>query len=590
MATPNTILKKGACVKNAVLENKVKEHKVSFRRKYIDDKGEIQKGTFEANAVTLCVRPYRKLENLCPVCMRKCQVYDRVGKTKTWRTVDNGNMLCYVEGPAHRVLCPEHGRITVYVPWAAQNTGFTHEFDMLVTWLCMRLSKADVAELLLIDWDTVGKCVSRVLKRLEPDPNSRLDGLVNIGVDETSYRKGHLYITIVVNHDTNEVVWASEGVGKETFMKFFEALTPEQRASIKTLSGDGAKWIDECLEEYGMKDQVGRCVDSFHVVSWITDALDELRRDQWNSAREDLKQLKKDMGALTPSAEMVSLDDAITSLKAQIEAAKHAWKSFITELKLAEESISDLKKGLKSAKSAGEKEEIRTSLEAHKSKRDNLREYRNSARERYLDLKRQMEECVGNKRKMLEKFEKENGCPLSQAESRIKNLKGCKYALLKNPDHLTKNQEEAVELIQASYPDLYEGYRLKEELRVMLHTNDPALAADLIDAWADDAKKTGAQLFMDLAEKILRNKKGILNTIRLGLSNARIESMNNKIKLIIRRAYGFSNTSHMIDMVMLVCSNLPVNLPNRPPSNRKKIAAMEAAIRKQRKASEQTAA
>ncbi len=47
-----------------------------------------------------------------------------------------------------------------------------------------------------------------------------------------------------------------------------------------------------------------------------------------------------------------------------------------------------------------------------------------------------------------------------------------------------------------------------------------------------------------------------MNTIRLGMSNARIEATNNKIKLIIRKAYGFRNIQNMLDMVYLVCSNL----------------------------------
>ncbi len=54
------------------------------------------------------------------------------------------------------------------------------------------------------------------------DPCCRLDNLVNIGVDETSHRKGHSYITVVVNHDTNTVVWAHPGHGKAVFSKFFE--------------------------------------------------------------------------------------------------------------------------------------------------------------------------------------------------------------------------------------------------------------------------------------------------------------------------------------------------------------------------------
>ena len=61
------------------------------------------------------------------------------------------------------------------------------------------------------------------------------------------------------------------------------------------------------------------------------------------------------------------------------------------------------------------------------------------------------------------------------------------------------------------------------------------------------------------------HKDHILNTIRLGLSNARIEATNNKIKLIIRKAYGFRNIQNMMDMVYLICSKIQVPLPNRKP-------------------------
>jgi len=55
------------------------------------------------------------------------------------------------------------------------------------------------------------------------------------------------------------------------------------------------------------------------------------------------------------------------------------------------------------------------------------------------------------------------------------------------------------------------------------------------------------------------------NAIRLGMRNARIEVTNNKINLIIRKAYGFRNIQNMLDMVYLVCSDLSVPLPNRKP-------------------------
>ena len=62
----------------------------------------------------------------------------------------------------------------------------------------------------------------------------------------------------------------------------------------------------------------------------------------------------------------------------------------------------------------------------------------------------------------------------------------------------------------------------------------------------------------------MRHKDHILNTIQLQVSNARIESTNNKIKLILRRSFGFRNIQNMLDMVLLVCSNLNIPLPHRP--------------------------
>ena len=65
----------------------------------------------------------------------------------------------------------------------------------------------------------------------------------------------------------------------------------------------------------------------------------------------------------------------------------------------------------------------------------------------------------------------------------------------------------------------------------------------------------------DLAKKIKRHWTNILKTIEHGLSSAKCESVNNTIKLILRRAYGFRNLQNMTDMIMLCCSDLKVVLP-----------------------------
>ncbi|MGO5315127.1 helix-turn-helix domain-containing protein [Bilifractor sp. LCP21S3_A7] len=116
-----------------------------------------------------------------------------------------------MEATTHCVTCPEHGVVTAAVPWAYSQSSFTKDFDLTVAWLATYLTRSAVSNYMRIDWQTVGSCMSRALRDLEPERTRRLNGLVNIGIDETSYLKGHKYITVVVNRDTNTVVWVANG-------------------------------------------------------------------------------------------------------------------------------------------------------------------------------------------------------------------------------------------------------------------------------------------------------------------------------------------------------------------------------------------
>ena len=63
----------------------------------------------------------------------------------------------------------------------------------------------------------------------------------HICVDETSYKKGHKYITVVYDMDKNKVIWISQGHGADVFTEFCNQLTPEERSNIEIVAGDGAK-------------------------------------------------------------------------------------------------------------------------------------------------------------------------------------------------------------------------------------------------------------------------------------------------------------------------------------------------------------
>jgi transposase len=133
-----------------------------------------------------------------------------------------------------------------------------------------------------IAWRTVGAIITRVWADVEAT-HDRFAGLRRIGIDEISYKKGHKYLMVVVDHDTRRLVWAAPGRNSATVAEFFDLLGPERCAQITHVSADGAAFIDSIVAAT-CPDAV-RVADPFHVVRWATEALDEVRLEAWKDAR-----------------------------------------------------------------------------------------------------------------------------------------------------------------------------------------------------------------------------------------------------------------------------------------------------------------
>lgn len=218
----------------------------------------------------------------CSQCGRRSPFYDQGGGRRRWRGLDLGTVPVYLEADAPRVRCKVHGVVVAAVPWARPGSGFTKEFEDQCAWLAVHTSQTAVSKLLRIAWRTVG----RILMSVGSEARSRidlLDGLRRIGIDELSYRKGHKYVTVVVDHDTGRIVWMAPGRDTATVLAFFDELGSERSELLQIVSADGAEWIDKAVQERA--PQAVRCIDTFHVVQWATKALDEVRREVWNDLR-----------------------------------------------------------------------------------------------------------------------------------------------------------------------------------------------------------------------------------------------------------------------------------------------------------------
>ncbi len=388
----------------------------------------------EAGAVVASVRPRKGAARpRCGRCGRRCSGYDRGEGRRRWRALDLGTVPAYLEADAPRVACPEHGVVVVQLPWARHGARHTRAFEEQVAWLATHTSRQAVTELMRCAWRSVGAICARVVgeARARTDP---LADLGRIGVDEISYKKGHRYLTVVVDHDSGRLVWAAPGRDKATLGRFFDVLGEERCQRIRLVSCDAADWIAEVV---GARcPQAVRCMDPYHVVAWATAALDEVRREVWNAFRR--------------SGEGVHAAD----------------------------------------------------------------------------------------------------------------LKGARFALWKNPEHLTDRQRVQLAWVASVNERLYRAYLLKEELRLVFRIKGPR-ATVLLEAWLAWARRCRIPAFVALARKVARHRGAIDDALVHGLSNGLVESVNTKIRLLTRMAFGFRSPDALIALALLALGGHCPPLPGR---------------------------
>jgi len=229
----------------------------------------------DADVVIAHVRPTAKARDRCGRCGELGPRYDNGDGRRRWRAADLGSIKTFLEADASRVSCPEHGVTVIGVPWARHSSRFTRHFEDTTTWLAAQASGSAVAQLMRVTWRTVLTILMRVVAETAGG-SDRLDGLRRIAIDEVAYRKGHRYLTVVVDHDTGRMVWAAKGRDKATLEAFFDALGPVRSKKIRLVSADAADWIATVVADRASNATL--CMDPFHVVAWATRALDQVRR------------------------------------------------------------------------------------------------------------------------------------------------------------------------------------------------------------------------------------------------------------------------------------------------------------------------
>src|SRR4051794_9500574 len=219
----------------------------------------------------------------CPGCgFRTRASYEHA--LRTLRHLDVLRTPCLLRLEVRRLACPDCGIVSEELPFARAGSRFTRAFEDTCVWLARDAPKTVVSRLLRIDWATVGRMIERVVAEASAASGEQwLQGCAG-SVSTRSPTARDAATCYVVCHDTGRIVWAQPGRNRAVLHSFFDELGPERCALLEAVSADLAPAWQEVIRERAPNAQV--CADPFHVIKRAGEALDTLRRQDWQRLRK----------------------------------------------------------------------------------------------------------------------------------------------------------------------------------------------------------------------------------------------------------------------------------------------------------------
>jgi Transposase and inactivated derivatives len=223
----------------------------------------------------------------CPECGSRDLVL-RGCTPRRFRMVPIGSKVTFLDLGIQRVACRRCDTIRqVDLGFADPRFSYTRAFERYVLGLSKHMTILDVARHLSVSWDTIKDIQKRYLKKKFSRPP--LKDLRHMAIDEIAVKKGHRYLTVVLDLESGAVIFVGEGKGAEALEPFWKRLKHSQ-ATVDAVAIDMSPAYISAV----MKHLPGAVIvfDHFHVVKLFNDKLSDLRRDLYREAKD---QLQKDV-------------------------------------------------------------------------------------------------------------------------------------------------------------------------------------------------------------------------------------------------------------------------------------------------------
>jgi len=242
---------------------------------------------FAPDAVKFHVQPKEK-----SVCCSECgsaEVIRRGFTDREFRASPIGNKSTVIIARLPRVQCRECGVIRqIKVGFSEPRRSYTKAWAKYALELSRSMTIKDVADLLGVTWDVIKEIKKTYLQKHFAKP--ALKEVRRIAIDEICIGKGHRYKTLVLDLDTGVIIFVGDGKSSQSLAPFWKRLGRRHRqieAVAMDMSGAYISAVGRHLPEAAI------VLDRFHVVKLMNEKLTQLRRQLYNQATLEQKQVLK---------------------------------------------------------------------------------------------------------------------------------------------------------------------------------------------------------------------------------------------------------------------------------------------------------
>jgi len=238
----------------------------------------VDRATFDAEemAVRIYVGIRKTSAIACPVCGGAAKRFGYEKDERVWRHGDCLFYPCYVHCRRPKVQCPNCGVKQINAPFERKNSRFTLLFEGYAMLILADAPIAKAAMWLRCDEKSLTKILRYWVNKAVDEMN--LSEIAQLAIDETSFKRGHKYVTLIIDAAKRRVIDVEQGRGKDTVELFAGKLSGKggDPENITTVTSDMSKTYLPAIEENFPNAET--IIDKFHVKKVLIDALDEVRK------------------------------------------------------------------------------------------------------------------------------------------------------------------------------------------------------------------------------------------------------------------------------------------------------------------------